>query len=326
MSSSASPSPSLALLFPGQGSQSPGMGKAAAQAYPEAKAVFEEVDEALGEHFSRLIWEGTAEELTRTANAQPALMAVSLALWRALEARGFPLEAVRFAAGHSLGEYSALAAAGVFTAGEAARLLRQRGEAMQAAVAEGQGAMAALLGIDLEKAQEAAQGAIDKHSGKVCDIANDNAPGQVVVSGHREAVEEACVLAKGLGARRAQLLAVSAPFHCALMQPAQPIMQKALAEIPLRQPRLPIIANVIAQPLGGAEAIHDLLIQQITGRVRWRESVAYMAEQGVSAMIEIGAGRVLSGLVKRIAPDAKAFSISDPEGLDAFMRQLEAGI
>lgn len=288
---------SRAFVFPGQGAQTIGMGRDLADAYPAARAVFEEVDAALGEALSTLIWEGDIAELTLTENAQPALMATSLAALRALEAEGLDWAQVSCVAGHSLGEYSALAAAGALSVGDTARLLRTRGRAMQQAVPVGVGAMAALLGLDFDAvravAAEAAQG-------EVCEAANDNDPGQVVVSGHKAAVERAVELAKEKGARRAVLLPVSAPFHCALMAPAAEVMSEALEGVEIAAPRVPVIANVAAGPVSDPAQIRSLLIRQITGSVRWRESVAWMSANGVSEIWEVGAGKALIGMVRRI--------------------------
>jgi [acyl-carrier-protein] S-malonyltransferase len=306
-----------AFIFPGQGSQAVGMGKALSEASPAARQVFEEVDAALGQNLSRLMFEGPSEELTLTANAQPALMAASLAVLRALEAeRGLDLARdAAFVAGHSLGEYSALAAAGTFSISDAARLLRIRGEAMQRAVAPGVGAMAALLGPDLATARDIAEEAAQ---GMVCDVANDNGAGQVVLSGHREAVERAMALAQGRGVRRAVLLNVSAPFHCALMAPAAEAMRRALAEVTMRPPVVPVYANVTAGPLTEPDTIRDALVSQVTGTVRWAESVAAMAEAGVDRFHELGAGKVLTGLVKRIAPNATAVAVGTPDDVAAY--------
>ncbi|PID35822.1 MAG: [acyl-carrier-protein] S-malonyltransferase [Rhodobacterales bacterium] len=286
-----------AFVFPGQGAQAIGMGKSVAEAYPAAKAVFDEVDEALGEKLSALIWEGDKAELTLTQNAQPALMATSIAVFRALEAEGVTLEAASFVAGHSLGEYSALAAAGALSLADTARLLRQRGAAMQAAVPVGEGAMAALLGLDFATAAEVASEAAHD---QVCQAANDNDPGQVVVSGHREAVERAVEIAKGKGARRAVLLPVSAPFHCALMQPAAEAMAEALSHVDIQRPAVPLVANVRAAAISDPTTIRSLLVEQVTGSVRWRESVQFMAGEGVNEIWEIGAGKALSGMIRRI--------------------------
>ena len=310
-----------AFIFPGQGSQSVGMGKALADAFPQAKAVFDEVDEALSQKLSALMWEGPAEELTLTANAQPALMAVSLAAIRVLEAEaGLDLRKhAAFVAGHSLGEYSALAAAGSLSISDTARLLRIRGNAMQNAVPVRQGAMAALLGLEydvaLEVAREAAQG-------EVCDAANDNGGAQVVVSGHKSAVERAVAIAQTKGAKRAVMLAVSAPFHCALMQPAADAMREALVGVTVNSPAVPVVANVEAAPITDPAAIRDALVRQVTGTVRWRESVAAMAAQGVDSFYEVGSGKVLTGLVKRIAAGASAVAIGTPEDVAAIKASL----
>ncbi|ARO54366.1 malonyl-CoA-[acyl-carrier-protein] transacylase [Methylorubrum extorquens] len=306
-----------AFIFPGQGSQAVGMGKALSEAFPAARQVFEEVDAALGQNLSRLMFEGPSDELTLTANAQPALMAASLAVLRTLEAeRGLDLARdAAFVAGHSLGEYSALAAAGTFSISDTARLLRIRGEAMQRAVAPGIGAMAALIGPDLASARDIASEAAE---GLVCDVANDNGGGQVVLSGHREAVERAMALAQSRGVRRAVLLNVSAPFHCALMAPAAEAMRRALAEVPMHAPAVPVYANVTAGPLTEPDAIRNALITQVTGTVRWSESVAAMAEAGVDRFFELGAGKVLTGLVKRIAPNATASAVGTPDDVAAY--------
>ena len=306
-----------AFIFPGQGSQAVGMGKALSEAFPAARQVFEEVDAALGQNLSRLRFEGPSDELTLTANAQPALMAASLAVLRTLEAeRGLDLARdAAFVAGHSLGEYSALAAAGTFSIADTARLLRIRGEAMQRAVAPGIGAMAALIGPDLATARDIAGEAAE---GLVCDVANDNGGGQVVLSGHREAVERAMALAQSRGVRRAVLLNVSAPFHCALMAPAAEAMRRALAEVPMHAPAVPVYANVTAGPLTEPDAIRNALVTQVTGTVRWSESVAAMAEAGVDRFFELGAGKVLTGLVKRIAPSATASAVGTPDDVAAY--------
>ena len=306
-----------AFLFPGQGSQAVGMGKALAEAFAPARQVFEEVDAALGEKLSSIVWEGPAETLTLTENAQPALMAVSLAVIRVLEAEaGLDLARdAQFVAGHSLGEYSALAAAGALTVATRRGCLRIRGRAMQKAVPVGTGAMAALLGLDFDAAvaiaAEAAQG-------EVCQAANDNGGGQVVVSGNKAAVERAVEIAKGKGARRAMLLPVSAPFHCALMQPAADAMAEALAKVAMLPPVVPVVANVLAKPISDPSEIVRALIAQVTGTVRWRESVAFMAGEGVTTFYEVGAGKVLSGLVKRIAEGASGVAIGTPEDVAAF--------
>ncbi|MEE9389326.1 MAG: ACP S-malonyltransferase [Paracoccaceae bacterium] len=303
-----------AYVFPGQGAQTIGMGKDLADAYPEARAVFQEVDDALGEDLSGLIWQGEQSELTLTQNAQPALMATSIAALRALQAEGIASDSVAFMAGHSLGEYSALTAAGAIGLADTARLLRLRGQAMQAAVPVGVGAMAALLGLDFAGASEAAAQAAQ---GQVCQAANDNDPGQVVVSGHREAVERAIEIAKGMGARRAMLLPVSAPFHCELMAPAADAMQAALADVEISVPSVPLVANVLAGPVQDPAQIRGLLVQQVTGSVRWRESVAWMAQNGVTEMWEIGAGKALSGMIRRIAKDVSSRQVGTPDGVTA---------
>ena len=305
---------SRALVFPGQGAQVIGMGRALAQAYPAARAVFEEVDAALGENLSGLIWEGTIEDLTLTRNAQPALMATSIAALRALEAEGIAWDGVAYVAGHSLGEYSALCAAGALSLADTARLLRLRGQAMQEAVPVGQGAMAALLGLDFAAAAAVAEEAAE---GEVCQAANDNDPAQVVVSGHRAAVERAVEIAKARGAKRALLLPVSAPFHCALMQPAAEAMAAALAEVAVAAPRVPVVANVVAEAVEDPARIRELLVAQVTGSVRWRESVAWMAAQGVASFWEVGAGKALSGMIKRIAKDAETRAVGTPEDVAA---------
>ncbi|MDJ0992623.1 MAG: ACP S-malonyltransferase [Dinoroseobacter sp.] len=286
-----------AFVFPGQGAQTIGMGRDLADAYPAAKAVFDEVDAALSEKLSDLIWEGDIETLTLTANAQPALMATSLAAVRALEAEGVSVESAGFVAGHSLGEYSALTAAGALTVSEAAVLLRARGEAMQKAVPPGDGAMAAILGLDIAAVRAVAEEAAD---GQVCAAANDNDPGQVVVSGHRAAVERAVDIAKSKGAKRAVMLPVSAPFHCALMAPAAEVMAEALDKVDIAEPKVPVVSNVKAEAVQSPAMIRDLLVEQVTGAVRWRESVQHMAAQGVTEIWEIGAGKALIGMVRRI--------------------------
>ncbi len=303
-----------AFVFPGQGAQTIGMGMALAQAYPAAKAVFDEVDDTLNEKLSALIWEGDIETLTLTQNAQPALMATSLATMRALEAEGVGIDRAAFVAGHSLGEYSALAAAGALSIADAALLLRVRGEAMQRAVPAGEGAMAALLGLDFAAAQEvAAEAAGDD----VCAAANDNDPAQVVVSGHRAAVERAVEIAKARGAKRAVMLPVSAPFHCALMEPAAREMDHALKEVNINDPAVPVVSNVEAAPVSDPDQIRGLLVQQITGRVRWRESVAAMAAAGVTEIWEIGAGKALSGMVRRIDRSIACTAVGTPEDVQS---------
>ncbi len=307
----------VAFVFPGQGSQAVGMGKALANAFSAARAVFDEVDAALGERLSAVMWEGPAETLTLTENAQPALMAVSLAALRVMESEaGIDLARdARFVAGHSLGEYSALAAARALSITDTARLLRTRGLAMQKAVPVGAGAMAALLGLELEAAQEVAAEAAQ---GQVCQAANDNGGGQVVVSGDRDAVMRAIDIAKARGAKRAMMLPVSAPFHCALMRPAADAMAEALAKVTIRTPTPPLVANVVARALSDPREIAQRLVEQVTGTVRWRESVAYMAEAGVTDFYELGAGKVLSGLVKRIAAGATGTAVGTPEDVNAF--------
>ena len=308
---------SVAFIFPGQGSQSVGMGKALADAFAPARAVFEEVDAALGQKLSDIIWEGPSEALTLTENAQPALLAVSLAAMRVLEIEsGVDLARdARFAAGHSLGEYSALAAARALALGDAARLVRIRGRAMQKAVPVGSGAMAALLGLDFEQAVAVAANAAQ---GQVCQAANDNGGGQVVVSGDKAAVERAIKLAKAAGARRAMLLPVSAPFHCALMRPAADAMAQALAQVTVEPPVVPVVANALAKPITDPGEIVHALIAQVTGTVRWRESIAFMAAQGVTSYFEVGAGKVLTGLVKRIADGASGLAVGTPGDIAAF--------
>lgn len=308
-----------AFVCPGQGAQSIGMGKALADAYPAAQAVFDEVDAALGEKLSSLIWEGDIETLTLTQNAQPALMATSLAAFRALEAEGVDISQADFVAGHSLGEYSALAIAGALSIGDTARLLRTRGEAMQKAVPVGVGAMAALLGLDFQAATEVAQEAAQ---GEVCQAANDNDPGQVVVSGHKAAVERAVEIAKEKGAKRAVILPVSAPFHCALMAPAAEVMTSALAEVTISTPAVPVVANVRAEAVTDADTIRQLLIEQVTGSVRWRESVEWMGANSVNEMWEIGAGKALSGMVRRINRDIACKAIGTPEDVKAAAESL----
>jgi [acyl-carrier-protein] S-malonyltransferase len=311
-----------AFVFPGQGSQAVGMGKTLAETFPQAKAVFEEVDAALSQKLSPIIWEGPTEELTLTANTQPALMAVSLAAMRVLEAEA-GLDVARdaaFVAGHSLGEYSALAAAGSLSIGDTARLLRIRGKAMQNAVPVGKGAMAALLGIELEAALEIAR---DAAQGEVCDVANDNGGAQVVVSGDKAAVERAVGLAQSRGVKRAVMLPVSAPFHCSLMSPAADAMREALATVTVNRPAVPVVANVEARGISDPQQIRDALVRQVTGTVRWRECVAYMAGEGVQAFHEVGSGKVLTGLVKRIAAGSSASAISGPEDVLAFKASLQ---
>jgi len=307
----------VAFVFPGQGSQAVGMGKALAETFPAAKRVFDEVDDALSDKLSAIMWQGPAETLTLTENTQPALMAHSLAVVRVLETEaGLDLKrAAAFVAGHSLGEYSALAAAGALSIADTARLVRIRGRAMQKAVPVGVGAMAALLGLEFDQAAAVAQEAAQ---GQVCQAANDNGGGQVVVSGDKAAVERAVEIAKQKGAKRAMMLTVSAPFHCALMQPAADAMAEALANVALRAPAVPVVANVIARPVTEPAEIVRRLVEQVTGTVRWRESVAFMAGQGVTTFYEVGSGKVLSGLVKRIADGATGVAIGTPDDVAAF--------
>lgn len=310
-----------AFVFPGQGAQTIGMGKALADAYPAAKAVFDEVNEALGEDLSALIWEGDIAELTLTKNAQPALMATSIAAMRALAAEGVEVSAASYVAGHSLGEYTALAAAGALTLSDTARLLRVRGTAMQEAVPVGVGAMAALLGLDFEAAQSVAEEAAQ---GEVCQAANDNDPSQVVVSGHKDAVERALVIAKEKGAKRALLLPVSAPFHCALMAPAADVMAGALADVQIATPAVPLVANVAAAAVSDPDEIRKLLVEQVTGSVRWRESVGYMAVQGVTETYEIGAGKALTGMIRRIDKSLATNAVGTPDDVVAAAAALNA--
>jgi len=307
----------VAFVFPGQGSQAVGMGKALAANFAAARQVFAEVDEALGDQLSTIVFEGPADTLTLTENAQPALMAVSLATLRVLEAEaGLDLKRdAQFVAGHSLGEYSALAASGTFSIADTARLLRTRGQAMQKAVPVGVGAMAALLGLEFDAAVAVATEAAQ---GQVCQAANDNGGGQVVVSGDKAAVERAVEIAKGKGAKRAMLLPVSAPFHCALMKPAAEVMAAALSKVSVKPPVVPLVANVLAKPIQDSAEIVRALVAQVTGTVRWRESVAFMAGAGVTTFYEVGAGKVLSGLIKRIADGASASAIGTPEDIAAF--------
>ncbi len=308
-----------AFVFPGQGAQAIGMGRELAETYPEAKAVFDEVDAALGEKLSSLIWEGDAEALTLTQNAQPALMATSLAALRALEVEGVGVDTASFVAGHSLGEYSALAAAGSLSIGDTATLLRTRGEAMQKAVPVGVGAMAAILGLDFATAQAVATEAAEN---EVCQAANDNDPAQVVVSGHKGAVERAIEIAKDKGARRAVMLPVSAPFHCALMQPAADVMAEALAQVTIDAPKVPLVANVRAEAVTDPDTIRRLLIEQVTGSVRWRESVSWMAAQGVDEIWEIGAGKALIGMVRRIDKSVATMNMGTPDEVRAAVNSL----
>ncbi|MGP2492445.1 ACP S-malonyltransferase [Mesorhizobium sp. PUT5] len=310
----------IAFTFPGQGSQAVGMGKDLADAFPEARRVFEEVDEALGEKLSAVIWEGPEETLTLTANAQPALMAVSLAAVRALEARGFSLkDKVSYVAGHSLGEYSALAAAGFVSVADAARLLRIRGNAMQSAVPVGEGAMAAIIGLEQADVEAACAEAA---KGSVCQVANDNGGGQLVISGARAAVELAARLCTEKGAKRALMLQVSAPFHCALMAPAAEAMREALAGVKKIAPAVPVVSNVSVAPTSDPETIASRLVEQVTGRVRWRETVEWFGANGMTTLYEVGAGKVLSGLARRINRDIATASVGTPADVDAALATL----
>ena len=313
----------VAFTFPGQGSQAVGMGKDLADAFASARAVFDEVDDALGEKLSVVMWEGPAETLTLTQNAQPALMAVSMAVMAVLDQEfGITVaDKAGYVAGHSLGEYSALAAAGTFSIADAARLLRIRGEAMQAATPVGTGAMAALLGLDFEAAVKVAEEAAQ---GDVCQAANDNAPGQVVVSGSKAAVERAVDIAKAHGARRAMLLPVSAPFHCVLMQPAADVMAGALSDVDMAAPAVPLVANVVASGVSDASRIRDNLVAQVTGTVRWRESVAWMVDNGVTGFVEVGAGKVLTGMARRMAPEASCMATTSVADIEAVAQHLNA--
>jgi [acyl-carrier-protein] S-malonyltransferase len=313
----------IAFVFPGQGSQDVGMGRELAQSYASAREVFEEVDAALGQNLSQIMWEGPKETLTLTENAQPALMAVSMAVMRVLEREhGFKLkDKVKFVAGHSLGEYSALAAAGAFSLTDAARLLKLRGQAMQAAVPVGKGAMTALLGVGVDAARKVAEAAAQ---GDVCQVANDNEPTQVVLSGDKVALDRVPELGKAHGVRRAVPLPVSAPFHCALMQPAADAMREALAKVTVNVPVVPVIANVLAQPISDPEEIKKRLVEQVTGTVRWRECVTYMTANGVTDVYEIGAGKVLAGLAKRIDAALNATSVGTPADVDAALARLNS--
>lgn len=308
-----------AFIFPGQGSQTVGMGKLMAENFEAARLVFEEVDEALKQKLSAIMGEGPEETLTLTENSQPAIMACSIAILRVLEKEtGFDLaKAAKFVAGHSLGEYTALCAARAFTLSDTARLLRLRGQAMQKAAPVGTGAMAAILNLDMDKVKEiAAEAAL----GEVCTVANDNSPGQVVISGHKTAVERACELAKAAGAKRALLLPVSAPFHCPLMQPAAEVMAEALAATHISAPIVPVVANVTVEPVTNPATIRELLVKQVTGQVRWTETIQFMFAQGVEETVEIGNGKVLTGLTKRIEKDMNASNISEPKDLDTYSR------
>ena len=310
-----------AFIFPGQGSQQVGMGRDLAEAFPVARHLFEEVDDALGQHLGRLMFQGPDEELVLTENAQPALMAVSMAVVLVLrEEGGLDLgKSCSFVAGHSLGEYSALAAAGALELADAARLLKVRGQAMQDAVPVGKGAMAALIGLNFDDVESIASDAAD---GEVCMPANDNAPGQIVISGNKAAVDRALELAAERGCRRNVVLPVSAPFHCSLMKPAAGVMETALADVPLSPPVVPLVANVTAESVNDPSLIRRLLVEQVTGMVRWRESVLYMKEQKVTELVELGAGKVLSGLARRIDRDLSARSVQSPDDIEAVLKYL----
>ncbi|GGB61428.1 ACP S-malonyltransferase [Henriciella pelagia] len=310
----------FAFIFPGQGSQFIGMGKELADAFPEAKAVFDEVDAALGQGLSGLMWSGDEEELKLTANTQPALMAVSVAAMRALQSRGVGPEAAAFVAGHSLGEYSALAASGAISVADAARVLRIRGNAMQAAVPAGEGAMAALLGADPDQAVALCE--LGAAEGGVCEIANDNAPGQIVISGSKAAVELAAFRVSEVGVKKAMMLPVSAPFHCSMMQPAADAMMEALAGIEVKAPATALVANVTAAPTTDPSAIRQQLIEQVTGQVRWRESVEYMVSQGVELFVEAGAGKVLSVMNRRTAKEVEGLTLGTPEDVESVAERL----
>jgi [acyl-carrier-protein] S-malonyltransferase len=309
-----------AFVFPGQGSQQPGMGRDLAEAFAPARLLFEEVDDALSQRLSRLMFDGPENDLTLTENAQPALLAVSLAIVRVLEAEaGFDVGALAYVAGHSLGEYSAHAAAGTFSVPDAVRLVKRRGQAMQKAVPVGEGAMAALLGLEIEAAREVAAGTA---AYGICVVANDNCPSQIVVSGHRAAVERAVALAAERGARRSIMLPVSAPFHCPLMAPAAAVMEQALGEVSLQAPRVPIVANVTAAPTSDPDVIRELLVEQVVRMVRWRETVLLFKEHEVEEVVEVGAGRVLTGLVKRVDRELLARSVGTAAELEALMKSL----
>ena len=310
----------LALVFPGQGAQTIGMGRALVDRYPQSRRVFEEVDAALEERLSSLVWEGSIEELTLTANAQPALMATSIAALRALQAEGFDLDAVTFVAGHSLGEYSALCASGSLSLFDTARLLRTRGRAMQEAMPEGKGRMAALLGLDIHAVTDIA---IEASARGVCEVANDNDPKQVVVSGEAAAVEHAAELAKSRGARRAVMLPVSAPFHCSLMKPAEAKMQLALDEVDIAKAEIPVVANVLAAPVSAPTEIRRSLIRQMTGTVRWRESILAMERAGISRIWELGSGAALCGMARRTASSISGHAVGGPEQVKDVLNQFE---
>jgi len=310
-----------ALIFPGQGSQTVGMGKDLADAFPEAKAVFEQVDEALDQHLSKIMFEGPEDQLTLTENTQPALMAMSMAIMAVLEGKhGFNIGSqVTCVAGHSLGEYSALAAAKAFGLADAARLLKTRGKSMQVAVPVGEGAMAAVLGIEMDVAEAIAAEAAQ---GEVCTAANDNAPGQIVLSGATAAIERAVEIAKEKGAKRSILLPVSAPFHCAMMAPAADVMADKLAAIDIQSPAVPVVANVTATPTSDPAQIRSLLVEQVTSRVRWRECILAMKDMGVTTFVEVGAGKVLTGMIRRIDRDLSGVSVQSLEDIEAFAASL----
>ena len=307
---------SITFVFPGQGAQVIGMGQTLARAYPKSRIVFEEVDDALDFKLSKLVWEGEIEELTLTENAQPALMATSIATLRAMEEEGISSDTVKYFAGHSLGEYSALCAAGALDLADTARLLRLRGKSMQKAVPIGVGAMAAILGLNFEVVEKIAQEASQK---QVCQAANDNDPNQVVISGNLEAVERAIILAKEKGAKRAIILPVSAPFHCELMQPASDVMAEAFSKVSFKIPSSPIVANYSALPVVDPTEIKNLLIKQITGRVRWRETINYISQNGVDKVIEIGSGKALTGMIRRINKDINCYNIGSSDDLNKFL-------
>ena len=307
---------SITFVFPGQGAQVIGMGQTLARAYPNSRNVFEEVDDALNFKLSKLVWEGEIEELTLTENAQPALMATSIATLRAMEEEGISSDTVKYFAGHSLGEYSALCAAGALDLADTARLLRLRGKSMQKAVPIGVGAMAAILGLNFELVEKIAQEASQK---QVCQAANDNDPNQVVISGNLEAVERAIILAKEKGAKRAIILPVSAPFHCELMQPASDVMAEAFSKVSVKTPSSPIVANYTALPVVDPSEIKNLLIKQITGRVRWRETINYISQNGVDKVIEIGSGKALTGMIRRINKDINCYNIGSSDDLNKFL-------
>ncbi|MBS9719989.1 ACP S-malonyltransferase [Tianweitania sp. BSSL-BM11] len=312
---------SIAFTFPGQGSQAVGMGKDLAEAFPEARAVFQEVDDALGEKLSQIMWEGPEDQLTLTANAQPALMAVSLAAIRAMEAQGFDLASkVSYVAGHSLGEYSALAAAGTFSVADTARLLRIRGNAMQAAVPVGEGAMAAIIGLEQDVVEAACA---EAGQGSACQIANDNGGGQLVISGAKPAVEQAARICTEKGAKRALMLQVSAPFHSSLMGPAADAMREALAKVQKNAPKVPVVANVVVSPLSDPEEIAARLVEQVTGRVRWRETIEWFAANGVTTLYEIGSGKVLSGLARRIDKSLATNNVGTSAEVEAALAALK---